>query len=142
MSVVSLIACCNIDTGYGALDWKLRRHERVVPMERTNAMHVELPEPVDLVTIDVAWTRQSKILPSAHRVLKARGEVVSLIKPHYESAPALLKGGVLPEAAVDPIIRDVLAQAASHGFESIGTVTSPIKGSKGNIEILCRLRKL
>src|SRR5712675_3605403 len=47
-----------IDTGYGALDWKLRKDPRVVVMERTNAMHVELPEKVQLVTIDVAWTKQ------------------------------------------------------------------------------------
>src|SRR3954453_6397647 len=47
-----------IDTGYGNLDWKLRNDPRVVVMERTNAIHVRLPEPVDLVTIDVAWTKQ------------------------------------------------------------------------------------
>src|SRR5438034_4090953 len=54
-----------VDTGYGVLDWKLRTNERVVVMERTNAMHVTLPEPVDLVTIDVAWTKQRHILPAA-----------------------------------------------------------------------------
>ena len=35
-----------IDTGYGVLEWKLRKDPRVVVMERTNAMHVELPENV------------------------------------------------------------------------------------------------
>jgi 23S rRNA (cytidine1920-2'-O)/16S rRNA (cytidine1409-2'-O)-methyltransferase len=52
-----------VDTGYGALDWKLRKDPRVVVMERTNAMHVTLPEPVGFVCIDVAWTRQRRILP-------------------------------------------------------------------------------
>ena len=33
-----------IDTGYGALDWKLRKDSRVVVMERTNAMHAALPQ--------------------------------------------------------------------------------------------------
>ena len=33
-----------VDTGYGVLDWKLRKDPRVVVMERTNAMHVRLPE--------------------------------------------------------------------------------------------------
>src|SRR5271163_2045641 len=47
-----------IDTGYGVLDWKLRKDQRVVVMERTNAMHATLPEPAALLTIDVAWTRQ------------------------------------------------------------------------------------
>src|SRR5438552_12787227 len=47
-----------IDTGYGVLDYKLRKDSRVVVMERTNAMHVKLSEPIDLITIDVAWTKQ------------------------------------------------------------------------------------
>src|SRR5260370_13738538 len=51
-----------IDTGYGALDWKLRNDPRVMVMERTNAMHVELPEKIARISIDVAWTRQKHIL--------------------------------------------------------------------------------
>jgi len=47
-----------VDTGYGVLDWKLRNDGRVSSWSRTNAMHVELPEPVQIVTIDVSWTRQ------------------------------------------------------------------------------------
>src|SRR2546423_14723359 len=54
-----------IDTGYGVLEWKLRNDSRVVVMERTNAIHVKLPEQVQIVTIDVAWTRQRIILPAA-----------------------------------------------------------------------------
>src|SRR4051794_36941461 len=59
-----------VDTGYGALEWKLRRDPRVVVMERTNAMHATLPEEVDLVTIDVAWTKQRHILPAAWKAVK------------------------------------------------------------------------
>src|SRR3977135_3262569 len=47
-----------IDTGYGALEWKLRKDSRVIVMERTNAMHAELPEKVTRISIDVAWTKQ------------------------------------------------------------------------------------
>src|SRR5215213_1612736 len=66
-----------VDTGYGVLAWRLRKDPRVVVMERTNAMHVRLPEPVDLVTIDVAWTRQRHILPAARRLVGAGGFVVT-----------------------------------------------------------------
>src|SRR6478752_1732141 len=68
-----------IDTGYGALDWKLRKDPRVVVMERTNAMHAQLPEPADLVTIDVAWTKQKHILPAARHMLRDDGICISLI---------------------------------------------------------------
>src|SRR5690242_8644528 len=85
-----------IEKGYGVLEWKLRKDPRVVVMERTNAMHVTLPEPVQIVTIDVAWTRQRHILPAARRIIRDDGTVISLIKPHYEADAKLLKKGILP----------------------------------------------
>src|SRR5947207_14877164 len=81
------------DTGYGALEWKLRKDPRVVAMERTNAMHVKLPEQVKLVSIDVAWTKQKHILPAARKLLKEDGIAISLIKPQYEAGVPLLKEG-------------------------------------------------
>lgn len=62
-----------VDTCYGTLAWKLRRDRRVVVMERTNAMHVALPEPVDLVTVDVGWTPQVQVLPNVVRMIGPRG---------------------------------------------------------------------
>src|SRR3954454_22275112 len=79
-----------IDTGYGVLEWKLRKDPRVVVMERTNAMHAVLPEAVSRVTIDVAWTKQRHILPAARRMVSDDGLVVTLIKPHYEADPSRL----------------------------------------------------
>src|SRR3954466_11682841 len=79
-----------VDTGYGMLDWRLRKDPRVVGMERTNAMHAELPEPAGLGGVDGAWTQQQHILPAARRMLAPDGAVVTLIKPHYEAPSALL----------------------------------------------------
>ncbi len=129
-----------VDTGYGVLDWKLRQDGRVVVMERTNAMHVVLPEPVAVVTIDVAWTRQRHILPAARRVLAAGGSVVSLVKPHYEAAAAVLRKGILPTELIPDILTAVRADAAAAGFDVLATVDSPIKGAKGNTEVLALLR--
>jgi len=129
-----------IDTGYGALDWSLRKDPRVVVMERTNAMHVTLPERVDLVTIDVAWTKQKNILPAAKRVLKPTGIVVSLIKPHYESDAKLLVKGILPGDDVGPVVESVKQAIRSLGYEVIQTVPSPILGAGGNAEVVSLLR--
>ncbi len=131
-----------IDTGYGALEWKLRKDPRVVVMERTNAMHVTLPERVGVITIDVAWTKQRHILPAARRCVADGGEVVTLVKPHYEADPALLKKGVLPAEAVEEVVNGVKLDAATADFEWVGAVLSPIKGAKGNTEVLARLRPL
>lgn len=129
-----------IDTGYGVLEWKLRKDPRVVTMERTNAMHVALPEPIDLVTIDVAWTRQRNILPAARRAVKPDGRVVTLIKPHYEADAALLHRGVLPSERVADVVASLSSDIVGAGFEILGTVQSPILGAKGNVEMLALLK--
>jgi 23S rRNA (cytidine1920-2'-O)/16S rRNA (cytidine1409-2'-O)-methyltransferase len=132
-----------VDTGYGALDWKLRRDPRVVVMERTNAMHAELPERVSRITIDVAWTRQRRILPAARRLIADAGWVVTLIKPHYEAEPAQLRKGILPPEEVAAVVERVCQQAVpAAGFEVVGTVQSPITGAKGNVEVLAALRPI
>jgi 23S rRNA (cytidine1920-2'-O)/16S rRNA (cytidine1409-2'-O)-methyltransferase len=125
-----------IDTGYGVLDWKLRNDSRVIVMERTNAMHVHLNEPVDWVTIDVAWTRQRHILPPAKKLLGPGGRVISLIKPHYEASADMLRGGVLPVERLTEILDAVAADVQAAGFSVVQKIESPIKGSKGNTELL------
>lgn len=125
-----------VDTGYGVLDYRLRKDERVVVMERTNALHVELPEKVSLVVIDVAWTRQKLILPAAKSLLSESGEIVTLIKPHYEAPKAWLKGGVLDAERVEEVIEGVRKEIEGLGFVVKRVVDSPIKGTGGNREAL------
>jgi 23S rRNA (cytidine1920-2'-O)/16S rRNA (cytidine1409-2'-O)-methyltransferase len=129
-----------VEKGYGVLEWRLRKDPRVVVMERTNAMHVELPEKVALVTIDVAWTRQRNILPAARRILAGGGRVVTLIKPHYEAPQALLKKGILPEAEVEGVVEAVKKDIEAAGFAVGGVTRSPIIGGEGNVEVLAMLR--
>lgn len=124
-----------VDTGYGVLDYTLRRDGRVVVLERTNALHATLPEPVDLVTIDTGWTRQRHILPAAIRMLRAGGKILSLVKPHYESPPECLRGGVLPEESVSAVVESVAKELAGLGAALIGQVESPIVGHAGNREV-------
>lgn len=129
-----------IDTGYGVLDWKLRNDARVVVKERTNAMHVSLPETVDLVVIDCAWTKQAYILPAAKQLLKPDGQIVTLLKPHYEASPKMLRKGILPQDKVDSVVRDVIDRITGSGWSVVNRVESPIKGSKGNTEWLLQLK--
>ncbi|MCP4249981.1 MAG: TlyA family RNA methyltransferase [bacterium] len=125
-----------VDTGYGQLAWKLRRDSRVVVMERTNALHVSLPEPVGLVTVDVGWTRQHLILPQALTLLAQGGRIVTLIKPHYEAQPRQLRRGVLPEDAVDSVVEQLVERLAELGLPIEGLMPSPIRGQAGNREVL------
>jgi len=129
-----------VEKGYGVLEYRLRKDARVVVMERTNAMHVSLPERVSLVTIDVAWTRQKNILPAARKIMNQDGRVITLIKPHYEANASLLKKGILPEGEVEGVVRIVEEDIVKAGFIVEHLTRSPIEGSGGNVEVLAMLR--
>jgi len=92
------------------------------------------------VTIDVAWTKQRNILPNAKKLLAPGGLCVTLIKPHYEARPSQLKKGILPAELLPSVLESVKADIEAAGFELIGTVDSPIKGAKGNAEVLALLK--
>lgn len=130
-----------VDTGYGVIDWKLRNDERVVVMERTNAMHVELPELVDFLSVDVSWTKQRLVLPHAMTLLKQGGDIVALIKPHYEAEPKERVRGKVKEEALEEILERVEQQIQEIGLTVKGKIESPIVGEKGgNREFLFWLR--
>lgn len=132
----------SVDTSYGILAWKLRKDPRVVVMERTNAMHVELPEKVDLVTIDVGWTPQRRILPRALSLLKTGGRIIVLIKPQYESQEGERHSGVVLPAFMPAILDRVSETITQCGLHVLAETVSPILGSGGNEEVLFLLKAL
>jgi 23S rRNA (cytidine1920-2'-O)/16S rRNA (cytidine1409-2'-O)-methyltransferase len=114
-----------VDTGYGMLAWKLRQDERVEVMERTNAMHVELPEPVDVLTVDVAWTRQRYILPNALEQSKSDAAILALFKPQYEAAEEQLEGGRIVEGTFNEILEATLLELQHMGIRVSEVVELP-----------------
>lgn len=146
----------SVDTGYGALAWTLRQDDRVVVMERTNALHVEMStvknfEPCSLVVIDLGWTRQNKAIPAALPWLDATdasSRIITLIKPHYEAdRPTLSRGrakGILEDADARVVAQRVVDELPELGVRVQGFIESPIRGGKGkgkagNIEFLACL---
>jgi len=140
-----------VETGYGVLDYKLRKDPRVVVMERTNAMHAELPEKADLVTIDTSWTKLEKVVPNALKNLKAGGtsprrselrpreggRIIALLKPHYEAEKGYLKDELIPE-----ILKQVKLKLNELKVEVLAETLSPILGEKGkNKEFLLLLNE-
>lgn len=128
-----------IDVGYGLLHWKLRNDPRVVVMERTNARALErLPEPVRLVTIDVAFISLELILPRAVEWLEPGGQIVALVKPQFEAGAAQVRrGGVVRDPAVHrQVLEKVIGAASRVGLRAHGLIRSPLLGPKGNLEFL------
>ncbi len=131
----------SVDTAYGTLAWSLRQDERVAVLERTNAMHVELPEPVDLVTIDVGWTRMMHILPAARGLVHTRGRIIALVKPQYEAAEHEREKGVVPEETLRPVLERVRLTVPETGLALLDETRSPIRGGGGNAEFLFLLTR-
>lgn len=132
-----------VETGYGELAWKLRQDSRVVTMERTNAMHVNLPEDIDIITNDTSWTKQEKILPNILGNLKNNGLIITLIKPHYEADQKLLHHGVLSEEDAEQAAKETVEKlTALFPIKLLGFTKSPILGKKGgNSEYIAFFQK-
>lgn len=132
-----------IDVGYGQLDWKLRKDERVIVMERTNARHLEsLGELIDLVCIDVSFISLRLILPAVRKWIGPNSDIVALIKPQFEAGRKQVgKGGVVRDLEVHrQVISELIEWAQAHGMIGIDLVRSPISGATGNLEYLVWLR--
>lgn len=131
----------SVDTSYGELAWRLRNDPRVCVMERTNAMHMVLPEKADIITIDVGWTKQERIIPNALSNLSPGGQIISLIKPHYEAEEKDLRKGRLAEERLEPTLEKVKKDIKNAGGEIEALAESPIIGEKGkNGEFLALIR--
>lgn len=131
-----------VETGYGVVDYKLRTDERVVVMERENAMHVELPEKADLITIDTSWTKLEKIVPNALKNLKVGGHIIALVKPHYEAEEMLVRKGKLQEEFIPEVLDVVKGKLGELDMKILGETESPILGEKGkNREFLLYLKQ-
>lgn len=134
-----------VDVGHGQLDWKLRKDERVVCMEKTNIRYVtpkDIPDRIQFSSIDVSFISLTKVLEPVQRLLTEDGQVVALIKPQFEAGREKVgKKGVVREKSTHlEVIESVLCHASGLGFEIRGLEYSPIKGPEGNIEYLVHLQ--
>lgn len=135
-----------VDVGYGQLAWSLRTDERVVVLEKTNARYLterEIPEPLDIITIDASFISLTLLLPALFPLLKSGGQLLALIKPQFEAGREKVgKKGVVRDSAVhEEVIHKVIDCARGLGFAVLGLDFSPIKGPEGNIEYLLWLGK-
>jgi 23S rRNA (cytidine1920-2'-O)/16S rRNA (cytidine1409-2'-O)-methyltransferase len=133
-----------IDVGTGILEWKLRQDRRVIVMEGTNARFIDqLPEPVELITVDASFISLKILLPGLVSWFGPQGgEVIVLVKPQFEAGRQVVsrgKGVVRDPGVHRQVLDDVLASAQKTGFEVHGLIRSPLLGPKGNTEFLAYL---
>jgi len=141
-AVASVIA---LDVGRGQLDWRLRTDPRVSVREGVNARALtkaDVPHPVDLVTIDVAFISLGLIFPALPQFLAPDADVVALVKPQFEAGRQHVgKRGLVTDPQVhEAVIARVTEQAEATGLKRVGMTPSPITGATGNREFFLHLK--
>jgi 23S rRNA (cytidine1920-2'-O)/16S rRNA (cytidine1409-2'-O)-methyltransferase len=128
-----------VDVGFGQLDPSLRNDPRVAVLERRNIRYLEqeeIPEPVDLITLDLSFISLTLVLPKILEFLKPGGEILALVKPQFEVGKAQVgKGGVVRDPGLQQeAVQKVARSAEKLGLKVSAPYPSPLKGPKGNQE--------
>ena len=134
-----------LDVGRGQLDWRLRTDPRVIVREGVNARALtgeDVPHPVSVVTIDVAFISLRLILPSLPPFLEDGADVVALVKPQFEAGrDEVGKHGLVTDPRVhEAVLERVTEAAGTAGFRRVDMTPSPITGATGNQEFFLHLR--
>ena len=132
-----------VDVGRAQLIQRLRDDPRVVSMERTNLRELrQLPEPVDLATLDLSFISLRLVLPVVRGLLAPAGAVVALVKPQFEAGREdVPRGGVVTDPSVhERVVRELVEDATDAGLTAASLIRSPITGTDGNVEFLLDLR--
>jgi len=138
------------DVGKAQLDWRLRSDPRVIVRDEFNVRHLtaeDLPAATSLVTVDLSFISLTKILLPLRDALMGRSkdrsiDLILLVKPQFEVGKGEVgKGGIVRnEESRSRAVAFVAEFARSAGFQVMGQLESPVRGSKGNVEFLLYLQ--
>jgi 23S rRNA (cytidine1920-2'-O)/16S rRNA (cytidine1409-2'-O)-methyltransferase len=133
-----------LDVGVAQLAPKLRGDARVVALDGRNIrtfQAAELPEAVDLITIDVSFISLRLVFPLLPPFLQPRGRVVALVKPQFEvGAEHIGRGGIVRDPRCRELaLRRVAIVAEDAGFHVLQTADAPRSHPHGNREIFIDL---
>jgi 23S rRNA (cytidine1920-2'-O)/16S rRNA (cytidine1409-2'-O)-methyltransferase len=131
-----------VDAGHGQLLGSLRQDPRVVNLEATNVAELDrrrVPEPIEVVTVDVSYLSLRDAVGQLVRVEIAPGaDLIGLVKPMFE-----LGRSTAPRD--DPSLAEALEVArrgvAGAGWSVKAAVPSPVLGARGARELLLHARR-
>jgi 23S rRNA (cytidine1920-2'-O)/16S rRNA (cytidine1409-2'-O)-methyltransferase len=133
-----------VDVGHGQLHASLRVRPEIVSLEETDIRALSpalLPEPPDLVVVDVSFISLKLVLPPALALARPPAQLIALIKPQFEAGRAHQKKGVVRDPQVhQAVCEDISAFVAGLGLNVLGIIPSPVTGGNGNREFLLGAR--
>jgi 23S rRNA (cytidine1920-2'-O)/16S rRNA (cytidine1409-2'-O)-methyltransferase len=124
-----------VDVGHGQLLGSLRRHPRVVNLERTNLGDLDrarVPDTVDVVTIDLSYVSVASAAAQLGRLaIAADADLIALVKPMFELALATAPHDA---AALERAIAAAGRGVEAAGWRVAGRMPSPVRGARGAVE--------
>lgn len=124
-----------VDVGHGQLLGSLRQDPRVVNLEATNLSLLDtvlVPDPIDLVTLDLSYLSLASGVRYLSRVQLAQGAtLLALVKPMFELG---LAQPPADDARLEEARRWAERGMGDAGWRVAGTIRSPVKGARGAVE--------
>lgn len=134
-----------VDVGSNQVHAKILADSRVTVLEQTNLKDLaQLPELVDLVTLDLSFISVLKVIPSILKLMTPVAYLLVLIKPQFEAGPAAIgRGGIVRDSQVRlATVQQVIAGIEQLGFKPLGVCESVITGTMGNQEYLAYFARI
>jgi 23S rRNA (cytidine1920-2'-O)/16S rRNA (cytidine1409-2'-O)-methyltransferase len=134
-----------VDVNVDQLAWKLRQDPRVIRVSRNarDLRPTDIPERIDLATVDVSFISVRKTLPSATVVAKPGADLLILIKPQFElPRQDIGLGGIVSDTSLhEKAIAAVREASSKLALEILGVRPSHLPGAEGNQEYFLHARK-
>jgi 23S rRNA (cytidine1920-2'-O)/16S rRNA (cytidine1409-2'-O)-methyltransferase len=131
-----------VDAGHGQLLGSLRQDPRVVNLEATNVAALDrglVPEPIEVVTVDVSYLSLSRAVGQLDRVEVAPGaDLVGLVKPMFELRRATAP---LDDQSLAAALEAARAGVTAAGWRFVASLPSPVTGARGARELLLHARR-
>lgn len=134
-----------VDVTIDQIAWKLRQDPRAIRIER-NARELtasDIPEPVELVVVDVSFISAARVLAPASAVAKPGADFLILVKPQFELAREEIgPGGIVSDPALhERAVAIVRAAAERANLLTLAVHPSHLTGAEGNQEYFLHARK-
>ena len=134
-----------VDVGTNQLHEKLKKNNKIISYEKTNARYLkkdQFEELIDIMVCDVSFISLKKVIEPNLNLLKTESIIIALIKPQFESKKNETKKGVVKDIIIHQRICDEISEWFETLYESrvLSIIESPIKGPKGNIEFLITVK--
>ena len=133
-----------VDVTTEQMVWRLQQDPRVKQIKENarNLRPEQIPEPADLVTVDVSFISVAKVLPAVIAAAGPRAEYLILVKPQFElDRGDVGRGGIVRDAALHARAVDRVRTAAeAAGLRVEGVRPSRLIGAEGNQEFFLHAR--